>query len=141
MFRIKRRIPFCAGHRVYLHESKCNNLHGHNYVAIFEVAPRDELDSLGRVIDFSVIKDELKVWIDENWDHKFILNEIDPAFTALEKINGKENIYLLKENPTAEVMAKHLFNVGTELLEPYKVKVVSVYLEETENCSATFTQN
>ena len=30
-----RRLQFCAGHRVYGHESKCANVHGHN-LAVFD---------------------------------------------------------------------------------------------------------
>jgi hypothetical protein len=51
-----RRIPFAAGHRVFQHESKCRNLHGHNYVAVLHARADAGLDALGRVIDFSVLK-------------------------------------------------------------------------------------
>ena len=54
MITCTRRIQFCAGHRVMGHEGKCRNLHGHNYV-VFVTAQADELDSVGRVIDFSVL--------------------------------------------------------------------------------------
>ena len=55
-----RKIHFSAGHRVYGHESKCSNLHGHNYV-LWVHAGAKELDELGRVIDFSVLKDYFKL--------------------------------------------------------------------------------
>jgi 6-pyruvoyltetrahydropterin/6-carboxytetrahydropterin synthase len=50
-----RRIEFDAAHRVMEHESKCKHLHGHRYAleATF-VAP--DLDTLGRVVEFGVIK-------------------------------------------------------------------------------------
>ena len=68
-----RRLQFCAGHRVHLHESKCNNPHGHNYVIyLHAVADDNQLDSLGRVIDFGVLKQKIGSWIDEFWDHGFI---------------------------------------------------------------------
>jgi len=76
-FTCTRRIQFCAGHRVAGHENKCNNLHGHNYVA-FITAQAHNLDNLGRVVDFSVLKDIIGGWIDDNWDHGLILWREDP---------------------------------------------------------------
>ncbi len=70
-----RRLQFCCGHRVMRHESKCAHLHGHNYVAFFTASA--QLDDVGRVIDFSVIKERVGGWIDEFWDHGFVLNEED----------------------------------------------------------------
>ena len=72
MITCTRRFQFCAGHRVHRHESKCRNLHGHNYV-LFVTVTAPELDSLGRVIDFSIIKGLVGDWIDSKWDHGFIL--------------------------------------------------------------------
>ncbi len=43
MITATRRVQFCAGHRVHRHESKCRNLHGHNYVAFF-TAEAERLD-------------------------------------------------------------------------------------------------
>ena len=72
MTSIQRRFQFCAGHRIPRHESKCRNLHGHNYVLWLEVSA-PELDALGRVIDFGVIKELIGSWIETHWDHGFIL--------------------------------------------------------------------
>src|SRR5262249_14498003 len=50
-----RLLQFDAGHRVYQHEGKCANLHGHRYTAEI-TAQAEALDKIGRVIDFSVLK-------------------------------------------------------------------------------------
>jgi 6-pyruvoyl tetrahydropterin synthase/QueD family protein len=72
-----RRFQFCAGHRVHQHESKCRNLHGHNYVVLITARGiNSELDALGRVVDFSVLK-QMSFWCEEHWDHGFILKEND----------------------------------------------------------------
>ena len=71
-----RRVQFCAGHRVMGHENKCAHLHGHNYVALI-TARADKLDSVGRVIDFSVIKQRVGGWIEQHWDHGFIIARND----------------------------------------------------------------
>ena len=67
MIECTRRIKFDAGHRVHLHESKCRNAHGHQYI-VFIYATAENLDKLGRVIDFSVLKEKFHGWIDDNWD-------------------------------------------------------------------------
>jgi 6-pyruvoyl-tetrahydropterin synthase len=37
---------------------------------------------VGRVIDFSVIKTLLCDWLEDNWDHRFLLWEQDPMLPA-----------------------------------------------------------
>ena len=135
MLTCTRRIQFCAGHRVHGHETKCKNLHGHNYVALFEA--EGELDSLGRVIDFSVLKERLGGWIDDQWDHGFILYRLD--FDAIRAVGtlAETKIHLMPTNPTAENMAEFLLKtVGPETLAGTGVKLISVTLWETENCCA-----
>ncbi len=130
-----RRIQFCAGHRVLNHESKCANSHGHNYVAYFHA--EGGLDKLGRVIDFSVLKELLGGWIDRNWDHGFIVYSEDrEMISALERLS-KQKLYLMPSNPTAENMADFLLRVVCpKVLTNTAVTVTKVVLWETENCFA-----
>lgn len=145
-FRIEciRRIQFCAGHRVYGHESKCKTLHGHNYVALFHARrKKDHLDTLGRVIDFSVLKEKIGGWIDLHWDHAFIAYEKD--YSAIHKIKEIDDqlkqVFIMSENPTAENMAAFLLNsICPQVLEGTGVEVVKVELWETENCKAEVTK-
>jgi len=134
--RCTRRIQFCAGHRIWGHENVCAHLHGHNYVALFH-ATAPELDPLGRVIDFSVLKSRLGRWIDENWDHGFVLHRDDAeAIDAVRRVPGQK-LFLLDGNPTAENMALHLLDeVAPAELAGLGVEVVKVTLWETENCFA-----
>lgn len=140
MIRCSRRIQFCAGHRVLGHESKCSNIHGHNYVLIAD-AVSDDLDSIGRVIDFSVLKEKIGGWIDEHWDHKFIVNEEDlSAYYAVSIIKGSSKPWIAPFNPTAEEMARYLLHVVCpDVLKGTGIKVNRVTLWETENCSAEVT--
>lgn len=148
---IKRRIQFCSGHRVVGHEGKCKHMHGHNYVVFFEAEMiEDGLDSIGRVIDFSVLKELLGGWIDENWDHQFLYYKKDPVIVPmLERMlyGTEKDARMVHEgyvpvpfNPTAENMAEYLLNkVAPRLLNGTGVRVVRVVLHETENCEATVT--
>ena len=133
-----RRIQFCSGHRVHEHESKCATLHGHNYVAFFHAEANDGLDNLGRVIDFSVLKERIGDWIDEHWDHTTILYAQDTRTIELvEQCESKKPVFILPTNPTAENMGEYLLTtVCPEVLENTGVIVTRVVLWETENCFA-----
>jgi 6-pyruvoyltetrahydropterin/6-carboxytetrahydropterin synthase len=130
-----RRVQFCAGHRVQQHESKCRNLHGHNYVAFFHAVADAGLDRLGRVIDFAVLKERLGGWIDEHWDHGFVLCRDDAeAIAAVQRVAGQK-LSLLSTNPTAENMASYLLDeVCPRALADTPVRITKVVLWETENC-------
>jgi 6-pyruvoyltetrahydropterin/6-carboxytetrahydropterin synthase len=122
---------------VFGHESKCANLHGHNYVALFEAEADAGLDSIGRVIDFGVLKERLGGWIDRMWDHGFLLYRLDTALAWFESHGVRQKLYVMDENPTAENMAAHLLRVvGPQVLAGTGVRLVSVRLWETENCYA-----
>ncbi|MGE4003110.1 MAG: 6-pyruvoyl tetrahydropterin synthase family protein [Planctomycetaceae bacterium] len=140
-----RRIRFNAGHRLLGHEGKCANFHGHNYTADFFVtAAGDEptpVDDVGRVIDFAALKALLKGWIDEHWDHGFILSSDDANGIAAIRSVVPTKCFLLPDNPTAENMALYLLEtVCPELLAPYGVDAVRVALWETEETCAIVTR-
>ncbi|MEM7557952.1 MAG: 6-carboxytetrahydropterin synthase [Planctomycetota bacterium] len=133
---IMRRIKFCAGHRLYQHGGKCEHFHGHNYVADIFVTS-EEVDSVGRVLDFADLKARTKGWIDVNWDHSFLVFEQDQnAIEALEKVQPSK-LFKLPYNPTAENMAKYLLEVMCPaVLEGSGARAVRVRIWETEEAYA-----
>ena len=181
-YKVIRSHEICAGHRVVGHESKCRMLHGHNYVFRFKVQPKCEtkleykgatvtigavtttlleevpvsLDSLGRVIDFSVVKSTLCQWLEDNWDHKFLHWEKDPVIRLIHlsaSLYNKANHWdeevkdlfgstvALPFNPTAENLAAHMVNVvGPMLLDEHGVELVSCTIEETSKCHVEYTK-
>lgn len=130
-----RRYQFCAGHIVTGHESCCKGPHGHNYVVYFH-AESTNLDQVGRVVDFSVLKQKLGGWIDTHWDHTTILWSGDKeAINALTTLTRYKPLFILPDNPTAENMAMFLLKeVCPQQLEGTDVRVTKVVLWETENC-------
>ena len=134
-----RILKFDAGHRVVNHESKCRSLHGHEYKAhIF--AESDALDSLGRVIDFSVIKEKVGAWIDEHWDHTMILWEQDPDLDKINSCDKAKPVFVTEFNPTAENLALFLINeICPKLLNGTGVRVSKIILFETSNCYVEVT--
>jgi 6-pyruvoyltetrahydropterin/6-carboxytetrahydropterin synthase len=131
-----RRIQFAAGHRVFKHESKCANFHGHNYVAHF-FAEASRLDMIGRVIDFSVLKERIGGWVDAKWDHGFLVYEHDFVARDALSVLPVQKIFFCAFNPTAEEMANYLlWTVCPEVLRDTGVTIYRVEIEETENCRA-----
>lgn len=170
-YTVIRSHEICAGHRVVGHESKCRHLHGHNYKFHFKVAPKlkvtapsngqgltlekNKLDSVGRVIDFSVVKTTLCQWLEDNWDHKFLHWEHDPLIESLNKFvdtTTMDNMshrdqmdYLgslvsLPFNPTAENLAAYMVEViGPQLLDEHGVQLVECTIEETSKCHVNYS--
>jgi 6-pyruvoyltetrahydropterin/6-carboxytetrahydropterin synthase len=133
---IMRRIKFCAGHRLHRHGGKCEYFHGHNYMADFYVSG-DEVDDVGRVIDFAELKKLFKGWLDENWDHGFVLNQSDENGLSAVKIVEPCRYYVLPYNPTAENMATYLLReVCPKLLAGTGVTATKVVLWESEESFA-----
>ena len=84
-----RSLRFCAGHRLLGHEGRCAFLHGHNYrveVEVEALGGGTEVDEVGRVVDFALIKRRLLGWLDAQWDHTFILWEQDVTALAAVKM-------------------------------------------------------
>lgn len=137
MIKAIRYHDISVGHRVTNHESKCRHLHGHNYRVHFHCeAP--SLDEIGRVIDFSVIKSTLCMWIEDNWDHHFLIYKDDPLAKSLLSIDP--TVVVVPFNPTAENMAIHLVTViAPELLKNTGVTLIECVVEETRKCSVSFS--
>jgi 6-pyruvoyltetrahydropterin/6-carboxytetrahydropterin synthase len=139
---VMRKVSFCAGHRLLNHENKCANVHGHNYIVEFYVTG-NEVDEIGRVVDFAVINRLFKGWIDENWDHGFLLWDQDEEAVKALRMIRPNRIFLLPYNPTAENMARFLIEVVAPPLiasiRGYDLRMTKVVVWETENSSATVT--
>jgi 6-pyruvoyltetrahydropterin/6-carboxytetrahydropterin synthase len=131
MYRVTRELRFCYGHRLLNYNGKCRHLHGHNGRAVITLeAPH--LDPLGMVLDFSRIKEVVAAWIDENLDHRMLLHENDPALSWMRQLG--EPVFVLKVNPTAENIARLIF----DFVAGQGFPVVEVQLWETDHCFATY---
>lgn len=148
MITIEREHEICCGHRVVGHEGKCRHLHGHNYKFVFTIeAP--ELDDVGRIVDFSIVKETLCQWLEDNWDHKFLAWQKDPLINRICqsyhmcKSDDKLDVGIFHQsflfvpfNPTAENMASYLLEEVGPLVLPSCVRLVKVKINETSKCSA-----
>lgn len=149
-YEVTRYHDFSAGHRVVGHEGKCRFLHGHNYRVHFTCIAAD-LDKLGRVIDFGAIKVLLCEWLESTWDHKMLIWDEDPMLDHFTVDNNqlcndslsdtfRQSIVKVPFNPTAENMAQYLVEiVGPLQLRLTNCRLISVTIDETRKCSATYT--
>jgi len=92
----------------------------------------DALDHRNMVADFTDIKRAMKGWIDRELDHRMILRHDDPLVASLKSLG--EPVYVLDSNPTAERIARLLFDISREQGLP--VSRVTVW--ETPTSWATY---
>lgn len=110
MYYVSKRLEIAACHHLNLsYESKCENLHGHNWI-ITVFCKSKELNKDGMVVDFKQIKQKIHGFLDHSY-----LNEKLPF------------------NPTAENIAKW---VTEQIPECYKAQVqesegnIAIYEED-----------
>ena len=116
MYKISKEFSFSASHKLMGLPSThpCSNTHGHNYLVKVELQSVN-LTAEGFVVDYrklGLIKD----WIDSTLDHKH-LNDV------------------LKFNPTAENIAKHIFNTFSKTYS----QLSAVEVSETPKTNARYT--
>ena len=132
MFQVTREIDFCYGHRLLNYDGKCKHLHGHNGRAVITLES-PELDPRGMVLDFSDIKHVVSKWIDDNLDHRMILCKDDPVVSYLQEMG--EPLFLIDDNPTAESIAKLIF----DFTKDHGFPITEARLWETPRCFATYS--
>lgn len=136
--RITKRLEIDAGHRLCNHESKCSNLHGHRYAIEVTCELLGDLDRIGRVVDFSVIKAVFGKWLDDNVDHAFIVHDIDPLREAIMADGGR--VVVVDFSPTAENLAAWFIDRAAALLDCDRFRVCAMTVHETPTCFATVTR-
>ena len=131
MYSVTKRLDFCYGHRLLDYDGICKHPHGHNASVEIEVRTA-ELDHRNMVCDFSDIKRIVKGWIDRELDHRMLLRRDDPLVAALGQLG--EPVFLLDSNPTAERLARLIFDYASSQGLP----VVRVTFWETPTSFAVY---
>ena len=122
MFVLKIVTDFASAHSLRDYPGDCSRLHGHNWQVEVMVSSQ-VLDESGIAIDFREIKKQTKVVV-KRLDHQY-LNEIQP-FDVL--------------NPTAENIAKYLFDEIGVLINNKDVIVKEVTIWETPRSAVTYSE-
>jgi 6-pyruvoyltetrahydropterin/6-carboxytetrahydropterin synthase len=134
MYTVSKEIHFCYGHRLLNHQGKCRHLHGHNATAVIQLESAS-LDKLGMVCDFSDIGHFVKNWLNTELDHNMLLHIEDPILPLLQQAG--ERVYVMQENPTAENIAKLIF----EHVAKGGFPVVEVAIYETDSAFASYRRD
>ena len=141
IFKVTKRLRDAnIAHRLLNYDGPCKNIHGHTYH--FEITiGSDKLDSLGMVIDFNEIKKICDDFIQDNFDHGFLIWKEDQELLELvNKIETKK--YIFSKNTTAENLAEFLFHSFRAEIEKNKennCELIEVKVWETETSVATYT--
>ena len=121
MYELTVKAEFEAAHFIKNYPGKCARLHGHNWI-VEAIAKGGELNELGILIDFKILKAELNKVLDE-FDHQY-LNEL--------KI-------FAKKNPTAEILAKVIFEkLSASEIFSGKNKLTAIKVYETPKSCVTY---
>lgn len=128
MFEVRVEDDFAAAHFLKDYHGKCENLHGHNY-KVFVHVEGNSLDEGGMLIDFSVLKRELK-----------------SVLSCLDHTNLND-IQFFEQNPSAERIARYIYLKLVENLKEKNMdfslsssngKISKVDVFETEKNRARF---
>lgn len=131
---IVKRIHFSYGHRLMDYDGKCAHAHGHNGVIELELYA-EELDNRGMVFDFVDVKRSIREFVDTEIDHRMLLREDDPLVQVLK--DAGEPVFVMKENPTAENIAKLIFKKARD----QGIPVAAVRMWETPNAFAEYRES
>ncbi len=147
-FRVCKSIEIENGHMLSKHPDKCQFPHGHSRTVKF-ILEADDLDGNEMVCDFKIIKTAVGEFLD-SLDHAMCMNTDDPAFSEFKSRYGDRVIGFASQDPTTELMAKHIYDVATEALNAYrnepearyplreKVRLARVRVSETSSSWAEY---
>jgi len=123
VYRVSKQLWFCAAHQVRLSETQCEDLHGHNYRVLIHAEAKD-LDRTSYVIDFAELK-KAAVEVCGRFDHRNI-NEVEPFREG-------------ERNPSAEELARYLWEQLARLFDDNRVRISKVEVYETDNNRAEYS--
>ncbi len=120
MFEVAIEVWFSAAHSLRHYHGKCEELHGHNW-KVEVTALREDLDEIGMVMDFKILKEKTREIIDR-LDHHY-LNELQP---------------FMEQNPSSENIARYLYGALRTALQEEKVKLHRVTVWESDGSKAAY---
>ncbi len=123
IWQLTVRADFSSAHALRHYQGKCENLHGHNYLAEMVVEGEVLTQDTELVTDFSILKKILREEL-STIDH-CNLNEKAPFDTI---------------NPSSENIARYLWNCIKPRLQEYPIKLYSVSVSEKSAQTATYRE-
>ncbi len=131
---------FPCTHRQWRAESHCRFVHGYSREFHFEFAA-SELTKEGWVVDFGGLK-ALKKWLEEIFDHTFLIASDDPELETFKSLDAKKLIQLrILPNPGMEGSALFVYEEATKILQSLygtRAWITRVEVRENDKNSAIF---
>lgn len=152
MISVSKTITIPMGHRLLEYEGACKNIHGHNWKIVLNFYS-DTLDKHGFVIDFGFIKREFGLHLDLLFDHAMIVNPYD--IELIDFLQEQESKYFIMphvtefndrersialSNPTAENIAKVIYDMADKFAEEHNIRVGYVDIYESDTSIARYEQ-
>ena len=135
-YEVEVRVNFRYGHRLLPpYVGKCTQVHGEGGILIL-IFESNKLDENGMVLDFGVVKKDVKLFVDTKLDHTYLYKKGDEVGEFL-KEKGY-NIFEMEGNPTAENIAKIVYDAISKIYPQLK-KVGSI--ESFEDSIAWYEKN
>ncbi len=120
MYELSIKSDFASAHYLRGYEGKCKTLHGHTWKVELTIESQ-ELDTIGMVRDFALLKKQLKEFLEE-----------------LDHVHLNELPYFKDVNPTTENLAKYIFDGFSKRYGPVKLKKVTVW--ESDQASVAYSK-
>ena len=130
-YRIKGE--FHAAHRLVNYKGNCSKIHGHTWKVEVVVSYNHEFTN-GIGIDFKDLKGIVNEVLDL-FDHKLLLAAKDPLNSPL--LVEYANVYFVTENPTAENLAKEIYDAIKEVCVE-ELNIEKVILWETDKTAVEY---
>lgn len=137
----KHFIGFPCTHRQWKAESHCRFVHGYSRSFYFEFKSK-ELTKEGWVVDFGGLK-EVKRWLDDMFDHTFLVSEDDPYMDHFKQMD-KDGVIQLRiyKNVGMEGTAEFVYHEVNNLIKRLtsdRAWISSLEVRENEKNSAIYT--
>lgn len=122
MYELTVESSFAAAHQLQGYEGSCERLHGHNW-KVQVIVRADQLDKIGLVIDFKVLKKTLGTYL-----------------AILDHNNLNELSAFKDENPSSENIARWLYQKLSEDTTLQGIEVTRISVWESEKACASYYQ-
>lgn len=132
--RITKEFVFDMAHALHEYDGLCKNIHGHTYklqVTLCGKINTDEKSTkLGMVIDFSDLKQIVKIPIVDKFDHALVVNKRHNLLADVGKYQEEGKFIELPFQPTCENLVAYFAEIIQPRL-PENIELYSIRLYET----------
>jgi len=111
--RLTKIFHFDTGHALAGYDGKCRNVHGHSYTLEVTVMGEPIMDpnhvKFGMVIDFGDLKEIVKKYVVDDYDHALVLNQ-NTKYKEIGDFLEKRGHHILMVDfqPTGEMMIQDM---------------------------------